>query len=81
MSRYSSKRIAATDTVALSGAPYKIERLNDVTSINVNCTSWLDFDVNGKLFIFKMSTPLASCYLFKTSTLWKFGTHIGNLVI
>ena len=27
---------------------YKIERLTDVTSINVNCTLWREFDVNGK---------------------------------
>ena len=46
---YSSKRIAATNTVALSAAPYIIERLN---WRNVNCTSWRDFDVNGKLFYF-----------------------------
>ena len=38
---------------SITGAPYKIEHLIDVTSINVNCTTWRDFDVSSKLFTLK----------------------------
>ena len=39
--------------VVSSGAPYKIEHLIDVTTINVNCTPWRGFDVSSKLFTLK----------------------------
>ena len=48
--RITVKKINSTNTwctIALSGAPVLI----GVTSINVDCISWRDFDVNGKLFI------------------------------
>ena len=42
--------------VVSSGAPYKIEHLINVTSINVNCTPWRNFDVSNKVVYFKITS-------------------------
>ena len=39
--------------------------LSGITSINVNCTSWRDFDVTGKLFIFKNVDVIGKLFIFQ----------------
>ena len=39
--------------------------LIDVTSINVNCKSWRDFDVNCELFIFKNVDVIGKLFIFQ----------------
>ena len=43
----------------------KLNVLIDVTSINVNCISWRDFDVNDKLFIFKNVDVIGKLFIFQ----------------
>ena len=43
----------------------KLNVLIDVTPINVNCTSWRDFDVNGELFIFKNVDVIGNLFIFQ----------------
>ena len=67
--RITVKKIDSTNTctIALSGAPVLI----GVTSINVACISWRDFDVNGKLFIFKNVDVIGKLSIFQDVDLMK----------